>query len=113
MSGSTGYLLDTNVVLALIRANPLGQFIDQQYGLRAALNRSMVCVYKAAILIESGLTQRHEISNNHSEIVVERAFVKTCTLAGPSPPLLEDSMRLSSYALRLLPAILPLIAGVK
>lgn len=44
MSGSVGYLLDTNVVLALIRANPLGQFIDQQYGLRAALNRSMICV---------------------------------------------------------------------
>jgi tRNA(fMet)-specific endonuclease VapC len=44
MSGATGYLLDTNVVLALIRANPLGHFIDQQFGLRGALNRSMVCV---------------------------------------------------------------------
>ncbi len=44
MSGSVGYLLDTNVVLALIRANPLGAFIDRRFGLRAALNRSMICV---------------------------------------------------------------------
>jgi tRNA(fMet)-specific endonuclease VapC len=44
MSVSIGYLLDTNILLALIRANPLGQVIDQRYGLRAALNRSMICV---------------------------------------------------------------------
>ena len=44
MSTSVGYLLDTNVVVALIRANPLGQCIDQRFGLRTALNRSMICI---------------------------------------------------------------------
>lgn len=44
MSVTVGYLLDTNILIALIRANPLGQFIDAQYGLRSALNRSMISV---------------------------------------------------------------------
>lgn len=44
MAGPVGYLLDTNIVLALIRANPLGDFIDRQYALRSSLNRSMICV---------------------------------------------------------------------
>ena len=75
MSGSTGYLLDTNVVLALIRANPLGQFIDQQYGLRAALNRSMVCVVTVGEMLSLvrqfkwGQTKRDELQSLLNEIV--------------------------------------------
>jgi predicted nucleic acid-binding protein len=44
MSAGSGYLLDTNIVLALMRANPLGQFIETTYGLRASLNRSLISV---------------------------------------------------------------------
>jgi predicted nucleic acid-binding protein len=44
MSRAVGYLLDTNVIVALSRANKLGQVIDHRYGLRAALSRSMICV---------------------------------------------------------------------
>ena len=44
MSSSVGYLLDTNVIVALIRARALGQSIDRTFGLRSALSRSMICV---------------------------------------------------------------------
>ena len=44
MSANVGYLLDTNILIELIRGNPLGQHIDAHFGLRAALNRSMICV---------------------------------------------------------------------
>jgi tRNA(fMet)-specific endonuclease VapC len=44
MVAAGGYLLDTNIVLALMRSNPLGRFIETTYGLRAALNRSLISV---------------------------------------------------------------------
>jgi tRNA(fMet)-specific endonuclease VapC len=44
MNGGAGYLLDTNIVLALLRWNPLGQAIEATYGLRAALDRNLVSV---------------------------------------------------------------------
>jgi len=44
MSANVGYLLDTNILIELIRGNPLGQHIDARFGLRVALNRSMICV---------------------------------------------------------------------
>jgi tRNA(fMet)-specific endonuclease VapC len=75
MSGSTGYLLDTNVVIELIRANPLGQFVDEQYGLRAALNRSMICVVTVGEMLslarqfEWGQTKRDELRLVLDEIV--------------------------------------------
>jgi tRNA(fMet)-specific endonuclease VapC len=47
MDAGTGYLLDTNIVLALMRSNPLGRFIDGTYGLRANLNRSLISVVSA------------------------------------------------------------------
>lgn len=75
MSSSTGYLLDTNVVLALFRANPLGQLIDQQYGLRSALNRSMVCVVTVGEMLSLvrqfnwGQAKRDELQSLLNEIV--------------------------------------------
>lgn len=51
MASSVGYLLDTNVLVALIRANVLGETIDRQFGLRAALNRSMICVVTAGEML--------------------------------------------------------------
>ncbi|MGA2617520.1 MAG: type II toxin-antitoxin system VapC family toxin [Thermoguttaceae bacterium] len=44
MSAAVGYLLDTNILLELIRGNPLGERIDAEYGLRTNLNRSMISV---------------------------------------------------------------------
>lgn len=44
MNGGAGYLLDTNIVLALMRSNPLGRSIEAKYGLRASLNRSLIAV---------------------------------------------------------------------
>ncbi len=38
------YLLDTNVVLALVRGGPLGQYIDVTYGLRKAKRRPTISV---------------------------------------------------------------------
>ena len=38
------YLLDTNVVLALVRGQALGAFIDGKYSLRASKVRPFVCV---------------------------------------------------------------------
>lgn len=44
MSGGAGYLLDTNVVLHLMRGNALGQSIASAYGLRDSLNRGVISV---------------------------------------------------------------------
>ena len=44
MASSVGYLLDTNVLVALIRADPLGEAIDRRFALRSSLNRSMICL---------------------------------------------------------------------
>ena len=38
------YLLDTNIVLALMRSNALGKSIEATYGLQASLNRSLISV---------------------------------------------------------------------
>ena len=38
------YLLDTNVLLALIRGGPLGTYIDSTFGLRRNLARHAICV---------------------------------------------------------------------
>lgn len=44
MNGGAGYLLDTNVVLSLMRGNALGLSIEATYGLRTSLNRSVISV---------------------------------------------------------------------
>ncbi len=75
MAVSVGYLLDTNVVLALIRANPLGQFLDHQYRLRAALSRSMICVVTVGEMLSLvrqfgwGQTKRDELERLLDEVV--------------------------------------------
>lgn len=38
------FLLDTNVLIHLIRGDELGAKIDGQYGLRSAFRRSIICV---------------------------------------------------------------------
>lgn len=43
-STTTGYLLDTNILVHLIRWRPVGQAIDANFSLRGALNRSAISV---------------------------------------------------------------------
>jgi tRNA(fMet)-specific endonuclease VapC len=45
---SKSYVLDTNVLLALIRGNNLGAAIDKAYGLRTSLQRHIVSIASQA-----------------------------------------------------------------
>ncbi len=51
MPTTIGYLLDTNIVIRLIRNDALGQQIDAKYNLRATLASSMVCVVTVGELL--------------------------------------------------------------
>ena len=52
------YVLDTNILLALIRGKTLGQSIDSAYGLRANLQRHVVSIASQAELLV--LADRHK-----------------------------------------------------
>lgn len=43
MTGTTQYFLDTNVLLAYIRAGHLGQFIEKKYNLQALPFKPLIC----------------------------------------------------------------------
>ena len=38
------YLLDTSVVLHLVRGNDLGQYIEDRHGLSKSLTRQLFCI---------------------------------------------------------------------
>lgn len=42
MVAPLGYLLDTNILVALIRGNKLGQYIDRRYVLRASMAQCVI-----------------------------------------------------------------------
>jgi tRNA(fMet)-specific endonuclease VapC len=44
MTAQSPFLLDTNIVLALMRSNSLGRSIDLAYQLRTNLNRSLISI---------------------------------------------------------------------
>lgn len=44
MPSATGYLLDTSVLIELLRGKAAGARIDSEYGLRADLARNLICV---------------------------------------------------------------------
>src|SRR5438128_1595358 len=44
MTTMAGYLLDTNILVALIRGNELGQYIDSAYALKTNLTQSIISV---------------------------------------------------------------------
>jgi tRNA(fMet)-specific endonuclease VapC len=52
------YVLDTNVLLALIRGNALGTEIDNAYGLRGSLQRHIVSIVSQAEMLV--LAERNE-----------------------------------------------------
>jgi tRNA(fMet)-specific endonuclease VapC len=39
-----GYLLDTNILVALVRGNLFGQYLDATYGLRSGCNPFALCI---------------------------------------------------------------------
>ncbi len=51
MPEPTTYLLDTNIILALLRDNPLGKAVDRAYALSASLNRNLVSVVSVGELL--------------------------------------------------------------
>ena len=51
MPTTVGYILDTNIVIRLIRNDALGQQIDAKYNLRATPASSMVCVVTVGELL--------------------------------------------------------------
>ncbi len=75
MPSTVGYLLDTNVLLALVRGKTLGEAIDSRFGLRSAINRSMICVVTAGEMLSLahqfawGRTKRDELQAILDEVV--------------------------------------------
>jgi tRNA(fMet)-specific endonuclease VapC len=63
-----GYLLDTNILLALLRRNDLGRFLDATYGLAAPVVPLSVCVvtvgelYALAIKFGWGAARRSALN---------------------------------------------------
>ena len=51
MSKSVGYLLDTNILVGLIRGNAIGQEIDARFGLRSNLVRCLISVVTAGEML--------------------------------------------------------------
>ena len=51
MPDSNTYVLDTNIVLALLRNNQLGKAIDQAYDLSSPASRNLVCVVSVGELL--------------------------------------------------------------
>lgn len=75
MPSNVGYLLDTNVLLALVRGKTLGVVIDSRFGLRSTINRSMICVVTAGEMLSLahqfawGQSKRDELQAILDEIV--------------------------------------------
>ena len=44
MPVATGYLLDTNILVHLLRENALGKYIDQTYSLRSTLSHCVISI---------------------------------------------------------------------
>lgn len=55
MPKTAGYLLDTNVLIQLIRWNQLGKRIDATYDLQAGLSRNMICAVTVGEIRSLGL----------------------------------------------------------
>jgi tRNA(fMet)-specific endonuclease VapC len=51
MPDPPSYLLDTNILLALLRDNPLGKAVDRAYALSGSLNRNLVSVVSVGELL--------------------------------------------------------------
>ena len=51
MPAPTSYVLDTNIVLALLRNNSLGRAVDQAYALSGSQSRNFVCVVSVGELL--------------------------------------------------------------
>jgi len=54
MGAVVAYLLDTNIILALMRSSPLGKSIEATYGLQASLSRSLISVVTVGEMLSLG-----------------------------------------------------------
>jgi tRNA(fMet)-specific endonuclease VapC len=74
VSGS--FLLDTNILLALIRGKELGQRIDAKFGLRASLRRHVISIASQAEISvianerEWGDSKRHALQLMFEHVVI-------------------------------------------
>lgn len=97
MAISLGYLLDTNIVLALMRSNPLGEYLDRTYTLRANLNRSLISVVSVGELhslarqLGWGTPRINKLSGLLDELVI---------LNISAPQILEAYGKIDSYCRR-------------
>jgi tRNA(fMet)-specific endonuclease VapC len=75
MPSNVGYLLDTNVLVAIVRGKTLGEAIDSRFGLRSAINRSMICIVTAGEVLSLarqfawGQSKRDELQAILDEVV--------------------------------------------
>jgi tRNA(fMet)-specific endonuclease VapC len=85
MPATVGYLLDTNVLVQLVRYNAIGKAIDAKYGLVAGMNQCVISVvtvgelYSLARRLKWGAKKLEKLSQildelvwidlNHSEIL--------------------------------------------
>jgi tRNA(fMet)-specific endonuclease VapC len=71
MSAGGGYLLDTNIIVALMRANALGRYIEATYGLSTSLNRSLISV----VTVGEMLSLSRQFGWGHAKITALEALL--------------------------------------
>lgn len=86
-------MLDTNVVLALLRGNALGSSIDQAFGLSASLHRHVVSIVTAAELLV--LADRYEWGEK-KRAALEQALENLVVLPVDGKDLLQAYVRISA-----------------
>ena len=75
MPDPTTYPLDTNIILALLRDNPLGRAVDRAYSLSSSLNRNLVSVVSVgellslAVKLGWGHAKREQLESALQELV--------------------------------------------
>ncbi len=75
MASLVGYLLDTNILVALIRGNKLGKYIDSNYSLSTAFTKSLISIvtvgemYSLARKFNWGTVKTQELRDLLDELV--------------------------------------------
>lgn len=90
---SQSYLLDTSVLIALIRGKALGVHIDQAFGLTASLHRHVVSIVTQAELMV--LADRNSWGSE-KRATLERAIENVVVLPIDGADLLQAYVRISA-----------------
>jgi len=94
---SHSYVLDTNVVLALLRGNALGSRIEKVFGLSANLHRHVVSIVTHAELLV--LADRNEWGPD-KRAAMEQALENLVVLPVDGTDLVQAYASISAVALR-------------